>query len=160
MRVASGQRMPEPPGTGGEGENEASKETKEGEAQEGTGEQDAAKATNQESAVMSEGDDIADRAASMLQGLRQGSGSDRAKRRESAEEARRNRRLRRRMLANGNNKKEDGSAVEDNPISTSLDQDQRHSGESLKSPTADQPPETPTIMISQDGDEEEKEQKT
>ena len=172
VRVASGQRMPEVGGTNGVGENQASKETKEGEAQEGAGggngggEQDAAKATNQESAVMSEGDDIADRAASMLQGLRQGSGSDRTKRRESAEEARRNRRLRRRMLASGNNKKDDGSAVEDPPpVPQSPDRDQRNSADSRKSSAAttiataaadtDQPPETPTITISQEGDEEE-----
>lgn len=160
VRVASGQRMPEvSSGDGGGAEGEASKESKESkelkenEGQDGSAEQDAAKTATHESAVMSEGDDIADRAASMLQGLRQGSGSDRAKRRESAEEARRNRRLRRRMAANNNanasanpNASREG---DDPPVSPDLER-------SCSSAEAEQPG-TPTITISmsQEGEGEE-----
>ncbi|KAK2749420.1 hypothetical protein FQN57_006354 [Myotisia sp. PD_48] len=60
----------------------------------------------------SESEDVADRAASMLQGLRGDKGSDgnRTRRRDSAEEARRSRRMRRRPAAAGSVKKETNDA--------------------------------------------------
>ncbi|KAL1998084.1 hypothetical protein VTN02DRAFT_62 [Thermoascus thermophilus] len=114
VRIASGQKMPELP-TMSETKNEGGDEADKAPTGNDTGllspessQPDDAKADNNsnnnskedaQDSHVSEGEDIADRAASMLQGLRGNSDADgeRARRRrESAEDERRNRRLRRR----------------------------------------------------------------
>lgn len=172
VRVASGPHEP-PEAAPSEnvedsGSKEETKETKESEPQEAAGEQEV-KPTNQEPGAVSEGDDIADRAASMLQGLRQDGASDRTKRKEGAEEARRNRRLRRRMLASGTSNKEGdgGSAAEEPPNSPDQERQRANSGDSIKSSTvtavsesgdSSRPPGTPTITISGEDDDTAREE--
>lgn len=115
VRIASGQKMPELPamsGTkneGGDEEDKAPTGNDTGLLSPESSQPDEAKPDNNsnnnsnkedaQDSHVSEGEDIADRAASMLQGLRGNSDADgeRARRRrESAEDERRNRRLRRR----------------------------------------------------------------
>lgn len=102
VREASGQKMPDNlmsgEGEGSELENGANGADTGPEANPETGLLPPSQESESGSQV-SEGEDVADRAASMLQGLRgssEGSGERLRRRRESAEEERRNRRLRRR----------------------------------------------------------------
>ncbi|EEH50140.2 uncharacterized protein PADG_06219 [Paracoccidioides brasiliensis Pb18] len=106
VRVASGQKMPElstnpdEKGNAG-GDADVASSTQDGDLLNLRSQSDEAASPSKET-QLSEGEDIADRAASMLQGLRndlEGNGVDRARRRVSAEETRRNRRLRRRTPA-------------------------------------------------------------
>ena len=111
VRVASGQHMPDLSGMGSDGEN----------GDNGGNGQDVSKGANREApssvtqlnesssrqeGQVSESEDVADRAASMLQGLRGDGDADaeRARRRESAEVARRNRRMRRKAAATSGSK--------------------------------------------------------
>ncbi|KAL1959955.1 hypothetical protein VTO42DRAFT_623 [Malbranchea cinnamomea] len=171
IRVASGQRMPELPGFSSEGGKDGAQESKDGGSKDDAGDQSGGRSTNQDAAQVSEGEDIADRAASVLQGLREGN-TDRTRRKESAEEARRNRRLRRRMAATGaSTNKDGGGSAEDRPVTPNPEQSESkervNSGELPKSPsstaavneseetTPSRPlPETPTITISGDGDDD------
>ncbi|KAI1919006.1 hypothetical protein LOZ65_004619 [Ophidiomyces ophidiicola] len=116
VRVASGQRMPELPPNDGEaseeqactnGENVQVKEVKL-DIEPGA------------PAHVSESEDVADRAASMLQGLRENIDSDstRNRRRDSAEEAKRNRRMRRRVAGNAI---KEASGDAQGPLSTVLE---------------------------------------
>lgn len=110
VRVASGQKLPDAPFVENPENGEDGDETKDGEPAETdslnaqTGDSEANAASKEPQA--SEGEDIADRAASMLKGLRNSTeDDDRARRRrESADEERRNRRLRRRNGAGSGSK--------------------------------------------------------
>lgn len=98
VRVASGQKVPE--NMAEEGEDEQENGPNEPDTADEPGllppQESEAGSTGNEPQV-SEGEDVADRAASMLQGLRGDSGGERLRRRrENAEEERRNRRMRRR----------------------------------------------------------------
>ncbi|RMJ26835.1 Cytokinesis protein sepA [Aspergillus sp. HF37] len=98
VRAASGQKVPED--MTAEGEDDPENGPNEPDTADEPGllppqESEAGTAGNEPQ--VSEGEDVADRAASMLQGLRGDGGGDRLRRRrESAEEERRNRRMRRR----------------------------------------------------------------
>ncbi|PGH10759.1 hypothetical protein AJ80_07409 [Polytolypa hystricis UAMH7299] len=169
VRVASGQQIPEL--TDVEDDKKA-----EGNEDDGSGASTAdvlsprtpADATfpGQEAQV-SEGEDIADRAASLLQGLRaeKNPETDRTRRRESAEEARRNRRLRRRTAANSGSK---DSAEGTTPLSPVKEPDHAAmndgTDEPLSSPlnatnstdpSSPPPSATPAIIVSSSADNEE-----
>ena len=110
-------------------------------------------------AQVSEGEDVADRAASMLLGLRSnsdsGGGERQRRRRESADEERRNRRMRRRNPATGGSKDSaDGSsglATVQEPASPSQTDSIITDDQQLPSPPNEsQPP--PSIVVSEQGD--------
>lgn len=114
VRVASGQKIPDnmmPEAEDGN-ENDGTKDENGDEAkpeggQLGIPNQESETADANKEAQVSEGEDVADRAASMLQGLRNNTdanGERLRRRRESAEEERRNRRLRRRHGAGSGSK--------------------------------------------------------
>ncbi|KAJ9366839.1 hypothetical protein DTO282F9_8106 [Paecilomyces variotii] len=158
VRVASGQKIPE---LGIEGEVNA----------EGGDKADSAMGTdgglltpkspgedgNASGQEISEGEDIADRAASMLQGLRGNNDteSQRARRKGSAEDERRQRRMRRRNGAtSGSKDSADGSAlnpVQEPPSPAKTDMAETEDS-ALLSPSKDQhssqPPLTPSIIVS------------
>jgi len=158
VRVASGQKIPE---LGIEGEVNA----------EGGDKADSAMGTdgglltpkspgedgNASGQEISEGEDIADRAASMLQGLRGNNDteSQRARRKGSAEDERRQRRMRRRNGAtSGSKDSADGSAlnpVQEPPSPAKTDMAETDDS-ALLSPSKDQhssqPPLTPSIIVS------------
>jgi cytokinesis protein len=144
-RVASGGQVPDLSING-----EASAETNP-DGQDDSAEPADGKSVGQD---VSEGEDIADRAASMLQGLREAADADgnRTRRRESAEEARRNRRMRRRLASNTSK----DSSTDDGLLSPDLERDGMESPmspltESEEPPPAPRPlPETPVITISDD----------
>lgn len=116
VRVASGQKMPEnmmsEAGDGNENEGSRTKDDNGDVAQPENGQlgvpdPESETADVNKDAHVSEGEDVADRAASMLQGLRNNTdanGERLRRRRESAEEERRNRRLRRRHGAGSGSK--------------------------------------------------------
>jgi cytokinesis protein len=111
VRVASGQQIPNMQGIGAEGEGESTIVSNDN--GDHLAPQDAG-ANGQESPQVSEGEDIADRAANLLQGLRSNTDTDEERarrRRESAEDERRARRLRMRSrnTANGSKDSADGS---------------------------------------------------
>lgn len=123
VRVASGQKMPDidgPEGADGESSNaEANLADKPDSTTTDTGllsppnpESDGG-TISRDSSQVSESEDVADRAASMLQGLRDNTddGERARRRRESAEEERRKRRLRRRNGATGGSKDSADGAV-------------------------------------------------
>lgn len=97
-------------------------------------------------AQVSEGEDVADRAASMLLGLRSNSdagGERQRRRRESADEERRNRRMRRRNPTSGSKDSADGGLpTVQEPASPSQSVD-----EQLPSPPDEQTP--PSIVVSE-----------
>ncbi|CAG7930762.1 unnamed protein product [Penicillium olsonii] len=99
-------------------------------------------------AQVSEGEDVADRAASMLLGLRSNSdagGERQRRRRESADEERRNRRMRRRNPTGSKDSADGGLPPVQEPASPSHSVD-----EQLPSPPGEQSP--PSIVVSgQDG---------
>lgn len=112
-RIASGHDLPPDPAglSNADGTDTAEKKSDNGAAETdllGASSPDGGEATSgnaQNELQVSEGEDVADRAASMLQGLRNNNmemdGERLRRRRESAEEERRNRRLRRRNGASG-----------------------------------------------------------
>lgn len=108
---------------------------------------------------VSESEDVADRAASMLQGLRDNMDGDRMRRRrETAEEERRKRRLRRRNGGSTSNNSAEGSAATSvpEPISpprTDLEPDDATSPRSGDDPLP-QPPLTPAIVVSPTADQQ------
>ncbi|QSS50369.1 cytokinesis protein SepA/Bni1 [Histoplasma capsulatum var. duboisii H88] len=161
VRVASGQKVPDLPteaaerSTEGDGDDASSANNRDL-LSPGTKPDESASSVKE--TQVSEGEDIADRAASMLQGLRNDTegGADRARRRESAEEARRNRRLRRKTAAAHGSKDGDNA---DGPLSPVKEPDSAGieggiDGQTTSpiSPTAPddspQPPETPSIVVS------------
>jgi len=106
---------------------------------------------------VSEGEDVADRAASMLLGLRSNSdanGDRLRRRRESADEERRNRRMRRRNGASGSKDSADGGlpAVQEPPSPSQTDP--VDADNALPSPP---PSEPPSIVVSEEPDAQESE---
>ncbi|KNG85828.1 cytokinesis protein SepA [Aspergillus nomiae NRRL 13137] len=168
IRVASGQRMPDLPGaedTEGGGTNDGN------EVNDNVASNDEPNVTetgllsplslgsdsgitSKDSTQISESEDVADRAASMLQGLRDNTDGERSRRRrESAEEERRKRRLRRRNGPTGGSKDSaDGSAL--SPVPEPMTPS-RIDSKGLEEPIATSPedaasqrPVTPVIVVS------------
>lgn len=111
-------------------------------------------------AQVSEGEDVADRAASMLLGLRSnsdGNGERLRRRRESADEERRNRRARRRNGATGSKDSADGSSLPavQEPMSPSRTDSVGTDDHILPSPPQEeaQPSTPPSIVISEQHDD-------
>lgn len=166
VRVASGQHIPENLGAE-EGANANEDENNTGQAKDDDNAnatetgllsppgQDGDRGTASPEPQLSESEDVADRAASMLQGLRDNSGdSERSRRRrESAEEERRKRRLRRRNGATSGSKDSgDGtgglsSVKEPEPTSPPATADSMDADDA-----SSQPPSTPTIVVSSNAD--------
>lgn len=168
VRVTSGQQVPElttaEEEKGDAGENEGSNESNNDAGLLSPGSQpDDANPSGQETQV-SESEDVADRAANMLQGLRgDGEGGERARRRrESADDERRNRRMRRRTAqTSGSKDSGDGSGL---PSLKELDPKTDATGaddSALMSP--DDPdssfasPTMPSIVVSSTGDDGDEE---
>lgn len=162
VRVASGQKIPDNltvknPEDG----DKANFEGKDGDVPnpdllEPHSEEPEAKAAGKESQV-SEGEDVADRAASMLQGLRNSTevnGERSRRRRESAEEERRNRRLRRRNGAGSGGKGNASLPKEpDSPTKTEVTEPDDPSLPSTRAEEClPQPPMTPSIVVSETTD--------
>ncbi|THC97406.1 hypothetical protein EYZ11_003120 [Aspergillus tanneri] len=171
VRVASGQKIPEISGSDGvDTENNNGSESH-GNLASNSNDTDSTETgllsppiqesdsgSVKDSSQVSESEDVADRAASMLQGLRDNADGERTRqRRETAEEERRKRRLRRRNGAtNGSKDSTDGSALSSVPESASPPQtDSMETGESAAScsPPAEEdatpkPPLTPSIVVS------------
>lgn len=110
-------------------------------------------------AQISEGEDVADRAASMLLGLRSNSdanGERQRRRRESADEERRNRRIRRRNGATGSKDSADGSALSSvqEPTSPSRTDSVGTDNQALPSPPHEEAPPSapPSIIVSEQPD--------
>jgi cytokinesis protein len=162
VRVASGQQVPEIAAAeedkGDAGEN-AGASTADGDASLLNPENKGDDATPQDTQV-SESEDVADRAANMLQGLRgdgEGGGERARRRRESAEDERRNRRMRRRTAQTSGSKdsgdgsglpslkeidpKADGAGADESALLSPSDPDS-----SFASPTM------PSIVVSSTGD--------
>ncbi|KAJ5552869.1 hypothetical protein N7494_002247 [Penicillium frequentans] len=151
VRVASGQH---PPGTSGADEGDAATDQPaEGEAKtDENGLLSPPVADGEEGskeAQISEGEDVADRAASMLMGLRSNSdasGERQRRRRESADEERRNRRMRRRNGATTGSKDSADGGLSTVPEPSSPSQtDSLGPEDPLPSP----PAEPPSIVISE-----------
>lgn len=159
VRIASGQKMPELSATGEintEGDDKGDHATNsDGGLLTPKSPGEDGNASGQE---ISESEDIADRAASMLQGLRGNSDTDslRTRRRGSAEDERRQRRLRRRNGAASSTKDgADGSALTSvqEPPSPARTDPAETDDSGLLSPNKDQesssqPPPTPSIIVS------------
>lgn len=168
VRVASGQHVPD--GDAEEGQD-ADETAADGDAK--TDEngllspplpEDGDQSTKE--AQTSEGEDIADRAASMLLGLRSNSdagGERQRRRRESADEERRNRRMRRRNPGtSGSKDSADGSglpAVQE-PMSPSRTDSIGGDDQPLPSPPQEeaQLSEPPSIVVSEQHDDDQKQQ--
>ena len=159
VRVASGQKIPDLSGmaeTSEDRESQADRDVHNGE----TGLlsppilEEGGEATKD--AQISEGEDVADRAASMLLGLRSNSdanGERQRRRRESADEERRNRRMRRRNGASGSKDSADSSglpAVQE-PMSPSRTESVDAEDQSLPSPSYEdaQLSAPPSIVVSE-----------
>lgn len=153
MRVASGQKMPNLHGMGGDGSEDktaASSEDRDGDRLSAQGETD----TGSRDAPISDGEDIADRAANLLQGLRNNTEDDEERarrRRENAEEERRARRQRMRArsgVASGSKDSANGSLAKE---PTSPKESKDHKDDPSQSPP---PPattvSTPAIVVSED----------
>lgn len=175
VRVASGQKIPDISGPDGVGTEKNSAEEGASNAADNNNDTDAAEtgllsppvpesdsgSIGKESQV-SESEDVADRAASMLQGLRDNADGERTRRRrETAEEERRKRRLRRRNgTTSGSKDSADGSVVSAAPEPTSPPRtnstDPTETIPSSPPPTEDdtsQPPLTPAIVVSPTADQ-------
>lgn len=154
VRVASGQKVPdfedsEGQDNGADGENGGTTDPN-------ATESDILSPTIQESEGngVTESEDVADRAASMLQGLRDNTDPERTRRRrESAEEERRKRRLRRRNGATSGSKDSTDTtplSPVTEPTSTSLDEPMDTDNLALSSPPNGENPTSnpPTIVLS------------
>lgn len=145
VRVASGQRMPSIQGAGAEtADGESTHADNDGDH---LSPQDEAKSISGQESQVSEGEDIADRAANLLQGLRSNTDTDEERarrRRESAEDERRARRLRMRSrnATNGSKDSADGSLPS---LRESVVPEQADGGESSVSAITT----TPAIVVSE-----------
>lgn len=162
VRVASGQKLPDAPSVENpEGEAADNDEGKDAntESLKTQNEDTEASAASKEPQV-SEGEDVADRAASMLQGLRNNTeinGERLRRRRESAEEERRNRRLRRRNGASsGSNHAAPPPKEPASPTRTDVTEPDNPSPPSPadKNESLLQPPLTPSIVVSPTPDQQ------
>ncbi|KAJ5092289.1 hypothetical protein NUU61_007159 [Penicillium alfredii] len=161
FRVASGQHAPDADGAE-EGDSGSNKPADGDENVDENGHLSPPIAEDEEGGKeVSEGEDVADRAASMLLGLRSNSdasGERQRRRRESADEERRNRRMRRRTGATGSKDGADGAglpAVQEPPSPSRTDSIGTEE-QSLPSPHDSQPP-PPEIVISDQHDASSKE---
>lgn len=158
-RVASGQHMPEGPedgeGDANDAETTASAADDNNTAETGLMSPPGQDADANPEGQTTEGGDVADRAASMLQGLRDNTddGERSRRRRESAEDERRKRRMRRRNgPTSGSKDSGDGSGLssikepeqEPEPMSPPADAE------------ADEQPSTPAIVVSPDQHEHDR----
>lgn len=161
VRVTSGQQVPELPDPGEDKENTGENEGADASNNESdllspeTQGDDGASPSGQETQV-SESEDVADRAANMLQGLRgdgEGGGERARRRRESADDERRNRRMRRRTAQTGSKDSGDGSNL---PSLKELDSKPDADDSALMSPDDPDgsfPSSTmPSIVVSSTGD--------
>ncbi|KAJ5822866.1 Diaphanous autoregulatory [Penicillium robsamsonii] len=157
VRVTSGSKPPPDSGEAEEGEEGAEK-TASGEINDESGLLSPpiiAEEDGKQEGQVSEGEDVADRAASMLLGLRSnsdsGSGERQRRRRESADEERRNRRMRRRNPAtSGSKDSADGSsglATVQEPASPQADSMVTDDQQLPSPPNESQPP--PSIVVSE-----------
>ncbi|KAJ5202356.1 hypothetical protein N7449_004435 [Penicillium cf. viridicatum] len=160
VRVTSGSKPPPDSGEAEEGE-EGAENTANGENNDENGllSPPATADEDGKEAQVSEGEDVADRAASMLLGLRSnsdaGGGERQRRRRESADEERRNRRMRRRNPAtSGSKDSADGSsglATVQEPASPEQTDTVITDDQQLPSPPNEsQPP--PSIVVSEQGE--------
>ncbi|KAJ5932751.1 hypothetical protein N7516_007240 [Penicillium verrucosum] len=160
VRVTSGSKPPPDSGEAEEGE-EGAESTANGENNDENGllSPPATADEDGKEAQVSEGEDVADRAASMLLGLRSnsdaGGGERQRRRRESADEERRNRRMRRRNPAtSGSKDSADGSsglATVQEPASPEQTDSIIPEDQPLPSPPNEsQPP--PSIVVSEQGE--------
>jgi cytokinesis protein len=157
VRVTSGQKPPEADGEEGE---EGADKPADGDAK--TDENGLLSPPlpeeGGEAKDVSEGEDVADRAASMLLGLRSNSdagGGDRARRRrESADEERRNRRMRRRNGASGSKDSADGGLPAVQEPQSPSQADTISTENALPSPPQEEslPSEPPSIVVSEQTD--------
>ncbi|KAJ5180324.1 Diaphanous autoregulatory [Penicillium capsulatum] len=167
VRVASGQKVPD---MGGDEDNEDAvdgdaKTDENGLLSPPIAEEDEGSKETQ----ISEGEDVADRAASMLLGLRSNSdanGERLRRRRESADEERRNRRARRRNGATGSKDGNEGfglPAVQE-PMSPSRTDSVGADDHTLPSPPQEeaesQPSAPPSIVVSEQHDDQSHEHST
>lgn len=158
VRVASGQKPPED-AEDEDGDEEADKPTEEDTSVDENGLLSPPNPEEGEEGQVSEGEDVADRAASMLLGLRSNSdanGERQRRRRESADEERRNRRMRRRNgTTSGSKDSADGSGLPTvlEPMSPSRT-DSISTDQALPSPPQEesQPSEPPSIVVSEQHD--------
>jgi cytokinesis protein len=175
VRIASGQKIPDFTGSepaNGETQTDSNIATLVGSNDASTTETGLLSPPGQETDVdaqakelqVSESEDVADRAASMLQGLRDNmdnNGERARRRRESAEEERRKRRLRRRNGGNASKDSADGSSLSIVPEPATPPPSTEASALSepgMASPSSDengasQPPQTPSIVVSPNADE-------
>ena len=160
VRVTSGSKPPPDSGEAGEGE-EGAENTATGENNDENGLLSPPATADEDSkeAQVSEGEDVADRAASLLLGLRSnsdaGGGERQRRRRESADEERRNRRMRRRNPAtSGSKDSADGSSglpTVQEPASPEQTDSAIADDQQLPSPPNEsQPP--PSIVVSEQGE--------
>lgn len=159
VRVTSGQKVPDST-EGEEGKDEADKPA-DGEPkadENGLLSPPIVEEGEEVTKETSEGEDVADRAASMLLGLRSNSdanGERQRRRRESADEERRNRRMRRRNGATSGSKDsaDGGLSTVQEPTSPSRT-DSTSTDHALPSPPQEesQPSEPPSIVVSEQHD--------
>ncbi|KAJ5719598.1 hypothetical protein N7493_007176 [Penicillium malachiteum] len=153
VRVASGTKLPD--SSGGD-EGDAADQATNGDANAGAnGLLSPPPDDEGKEAQISEGEDVADRAASMLMGLRSNSdasGERQRRRRESADEERRNRRMRRRNGPLSDSKESADGALPTVPEPASPTQTDPISGEDhiLSSPTQESHPSAPPSIVVSD----------
>ena len=163
VRVTSGEKIPEVPSTeeeqGAAGEDDGANTSGEAGLLSPGSQPDDANPPGQETQV-SESEDVADRAASMLQGLRgdgDGDGERARRRRESADDERRNRRMRRRTAqTSGSKDSGDGSGL---PSVKELDPATKTDGTDDSAPMSPDDPDSsfttpsmPSIVVSSTAD--------
>ena len=169
VRVASGQKIPDNMMSEADGGNENeeghSNDLENGDddanpsepGQTGVPNPGSESANANKDSQVSEGEDVADRAASMLQGLRnntEGNGERLRRRRESADEERRNRRLRRRHgTGSGSKDSTEGSALPSltepsPPVTDSVEPDDEAAANQEKDEEHAASPGTPSIVVS------------
>lgn len=151
VRVASGQHIPNlQPGEDDDGEGESTISGQDDSSH--LNPQDEENATNQETQI-SEGEDIADRAANLLQGLRSNMDGDEERarrRRENAEDERRARRMRMRSrnMTNGSKDSADGSLPSIKEPASPGEGDENNPAQAMS---------TPAIVVSESTDHPESE---
>ena len=166
VRVASGQKPPDMSG-GDDGEN-ANDHAADGEANADENgllspsiPEDGEEGGKE--AQISEGEDVADRAASMLMGLRSNSdagGERQRRRRESADEERRNRRMRRRNGAGSKDSADGGLPTVQEPPSLSQRDSTGAEEPRISSPTQEKPPADPPSIVVSEQDEPQPQEPT
>lgn len=166
VRVASGQKIPDPEDD--DGADEVNDEEDVGAADTNASDSGLLSPPLPEteggggSPSVSESEDVADRAASMLQGLRDNPDPERTRRRrESAEDERRKRRMRRRNGATSGSKGSNDTAPLSpvtEPTSTSLDDSAEPDSLALSSPTNGEDPTSnpPAIVLSNTPDDNQR----